>query len=75
MSKINLNDHYFVAWINVTYDKNYYINDGKIYVEMTPSEYGAYLEEYKETYKPVLAKIRKVVKELNGLTSKTKTVK
>jgi len=69
-SKVKLNDHYFIAWLNIKKEIEYYIEDGKILVEMTPKEYGEYLEEYREDYKPVLSKIRKVVKELNNLTSK-----
>lgn len=69
---ISLNDHYFIAWLNVQKEKEYTINNGKIMVEMSSEEYTNFLEEYRETHKPVLTKIRKVVKELNNLTSKSK---
>lgn len=71
MSKTNLNDHYFVSWLNVLKDKDYIIENGKVYVlDLTPTEYGKFLEEYKTSYKPILQKIRKVVKELNNSTTK-----
>jgi hypothetical protein len=69
MSDIKLNDHYFIAWLNVVKKKDYDIKNGKITVDMTSKEYGDFLEEYKNSHKPVLVKIRKVVKELNILTS------
>lgn len=70
MNRIKLNDHYFIAWLNIVKEINYQVEDNKILVDMTSNEYTMYLEEYKETHKPTLSKIRKIVKELNILTSK-----
>lgn len=75
MSKVRLNDHYFISWLSVVKQKEYTIEENKIFVDMSNSEYTEFLEEYKSNYKPVLSKIRKVVKELNNLTSKPKMVK
>ena len=69
---VKLRDHYFIAWINTIKSKEFYIKDECIYVDITEREYSEYLEEYNNSLKPILTKIRYVVKELNILTSKPK---
>ncbi len=72
---IQLNDHYFVAWLNVTKGIDYSLNAfGKVQVDMTPQQYTDFLKIYAETYKPTLVKVRNIVKQLNVLTSKPKKV-
>lgn len=68
---IKLNDHYFISWLSVVKNINYIVRDNKVYVEMTPSEYTEFLEEYKTTIQPLLKNVRNTVKILNDLTTKT----
>lgn len=71
---IILRDHYFVAWLNVTKNISYNINNNnEIQVNMTRNEYTTYLDEYKNDLKPVLKKIRFIVRELNAGINKAST--
>ncbi len=67
---IKLNDHYFIAWLKVIKNYDFAILNNKVYVYMTPAQYGDALIEYNITHKPVLKEIRQVVKTLASLTSK-----
>jgi hypothetical protein len=69
---IRLNDHYFIAWLKVVKNYNFNILNNTICVDMTYTQYSAVLKEYEQTHKPVLKEIRKVVKTLAALTSKSK---
>lgn len=63
---VKLRDHYFISWLAVMKGISYNINKyNEIEVDMTPQEYSAHLDEYKQGMKPVLSKIRELVRELN----------
>jgi hypothetical protein len=72
---IQLNDHYFLSWLEVVKHKKLIIKNQKCYIEMSSSEYSTFLDEYSEI-KPVLKQIRARVKYLaqhttiGGKTSK-----
>ena len=73
---IQLNDHYFIAWLNVSKNVSYEMRGNKLYVELQSKDYLNYLEEYKSTIKPVFVKVRSLVKELTEkklLTNKRST--
>ena len=70
---IQLNDHYFIAWLNAVKGVEYSLNVfSKVQVDMTPQQYTDFLKMYSETYRPTLVKVRSIVKQLNILTSKPK---
>lgn len=69
---IKINDHYFIAWLKTIKEYNFEKRSSGIYVDMTKEQYTLALKEYKETYKPILKEIRKVVKELATFTSNNK---
>jgi len=67
---IKLRDHYFIAWLVVNKNIQYKISDSSdIMVDINSQEYTEFKTEYEMTDKPLLVKIRKVVKELNRLRS------
>lgn len=68
---IKLNDHYFIAWLKVVKQYEFTVTNGVVMVKMTPREYTEAKNEYTSTHKPVLKEIRKVVKTLAALTSKS----
>ena len=68
---IKLNDHYFIAWLKVVKHYEFSVVNNVIMVNMTPREYTEAKNEYENTHKPVLKEIRKVVKTLATLTSKS----
>jgi len=63
---IKLRDHYFISWLNVEKGIPYVINNNEIMVGMSTKEYYEYLKEYENSAKPLLKKIREIVKELNN---------
>jgi len=65
---IKLNDHYFIAWLNVVKGYKVEVKKEGIYVHMTPQSYSIALSEYSESYKPILKEIRAFIKKLNHLT-------
>jgi len=69
---IKLNDHYFIAWLKVVKNYDFTIVNNAVYVDMSSLEYSESLKEYQETDKHVLKEVRKVVKLLAALTSKSK---
>lgn len=68
---VKLNDHYFIAWLKVVKSYEFTLLDKAVYVNMTPMQYSAALKEYEDSHKPLLKEIRKVVKLLAALTSKS----
>jgi hypothetical protein len=60
---IQLNDHYFLSWLEVVKHKKLIMRNQKCYIEMSSSEYSTFLDEYSEI-KPVLKQIRARVKYL-----------
>ena len=67
---IKLNDHYFIAWLKIKKSYGIIVTNNSILVEMTPNQYTTALQEYESTDKSLLKEIRRLVKELNTLTSK-----
>mgnify|MGYP006883188379 CR=1 FL=1 len=72
---VKLNDHYFISWLSVVKKYEFVVEDEKVFVYMSPTQYTEALYEYNKSYKPILKEIRKVVKLLAALTSKSKTDK
>ena len=66
---IKLNDHYFIAWLNIVKKIDFVVINNSVNVFMSSEEYSEYLREYKLTLKPLLKEIRSTVKALNNLTS------
>jgi len=66
---VRIRDHYFVAWLNVTKNVNYTVKENYVLIHINDKEYSEYLEEYKQDMKPVLKKIRSLVKEMNTINS------
>ncbi len=68
---IKLNDHYFIAWLNIVKGYEFVIGRNQISVYMTPAQYTQAKEEYELGHKPILKEIRRTVKLLASLTSKS----
>lgn len=66
---IKLRDHYFIAWLKVVKEKEIFMSEDGIYVDINKSEYKEISQEYSDTLKPVLKEIRKIVKELASFTA------
>lgn len=69
---IKLRDHYFIAWLKVVKERDIFISEDGIYVDINKKEYDEISQEYSDTLKPVLKEIRKMVKELASLTANKK---
>ena len=67
---IKLNDHYFIAWLNIVKGYEFVVGQNGVSVYMTPAQYTQAKEEYENSYKPILKEIRRTVKLLASLTSK-----
>jgi hypothetical protein len=57
-------DHYFASWV-ITKGVPYIIEDGKIKLDLDSVQYSKYLSQYRNTDKPLLEKVRSVIRELN----------
>ena len=63
-----IRDHYFGAWIISIYKRDYKVRGNYLLINISKDEYIQFLDEY-EAIKPILKKIRSLVKEFNTTQS------
>ena len=63
---LQLNDHYFLAWVHVSKQKEIIIKDGKSFLDITIDEFKTFQKEYRETMKAFCDRVRYTIKKLNS---------